>query len=360
MSYHHHFIFPYPSHPEMTEVDEIFALSSRLSERFDGREYESLIARLPTLSPTDGKTLRDKCQAVGTPHALDLLGYCLQFGYGGLKDQVGTVEWYRRSADLGNPWAMANLGACLASEISTAKGENEGIKWIRKSVDLGNPGAMNVLGYCLQHGIGTDVDDKKAVEWYQKSADLGYPRAMNNMGMCFREGTGVPQDERKAKDWFRKARTPSSYWNLADGEEDPLVALDNYCRAWCGYPKMGRDRIECRARIDLLLFPDHGFEVLRHWVHQRDEMATLKVRVQELETRCEALSTELAYRPGGVGFQEAQRDFESLASGLTRSPGPNRDRCRSRDRCPSEGPGRGESSATDGDLLVVPISPPDE
>ena len=302
----------------MTDVDEIFALSLRLSERFDGRDHQSLIARVRKLSPSDGQSLRDRCMAVGTPHALDLIGLCLTIGVP--KDEKGAVVWYRRSAELGYSTAMSNLGYCLCHGIGTAKDEKEGLKWTQRSADLGDPVGMNNLGHYLEHGIGTTKDAKKAVEWYQKSVELGHPGAMNNLGMCLYSGMGIAQDNEKANELFRKAKTGASYWNLADDEKDPLTQLNYYCRAWQTYPESeeGNNRTECREKINTLI-ANHSFEVLQRWVDQQDETATLKARVQELETQCEALTTELDYRPGGAGFQEARRDFELLASDPTPS-----------------------------------------
>ena len=299
----------------MTDVDEIFALGLRLSERFDGREEQSLIARLSQLPRSDVQSLRNRCMAVGTPHAINLLGLCLLICRP--TDKTGAVVRFRRSAELGYPWAIANLGRCLVEGIGTAKDKEEGLKWTQRSADLGDPRGMTNMGYYLERGIGTEKDEKKAVEWYQKSVALGCPVAMNNLGTCLYYGKGVPRDKEKANEWFREAKTGLSYWNLATKEKDPLTRLNYYHRASRTYPHCGIwTYTKCLERI-ISLIENYPFNVLLEWDHHQDETDRLKARVEELEARCEALSTELAYRPGGAGFQEARRDFESLASDPT-------------------------------------------
>ena len=295
-------------------VDDVYDLNLRLSGGGDPKARSILVARLRELSPAELDALRHKCLSIGNSPpgpAMYLLGVCSEAGIGVPKDLTRAVRWHQKSADLGDSRAMNALGVCYDKGKGVAQDQKKGIYWYRRSADRGNCVAMCNLAISLRGGVGVPQDEKSAVEWYRRSADLGYTDAMCALGICFAKGVGVPKDEDGAREWFRKADTWHARWCLGSLAEDPITKAEYYCRALVSAPSDQQG--ECRHGITQL-FREHEdipVEILQRWILQRDETVALDAENRRLRAENEALRTEIDYRPGGAGFDEARRDFES-------------------------------------------------
>lgn len=297
-------------------MEEVYDLHIRLSQKFEDNGREILISKLKLLSTAELEALRRKCLSAKTGPALYLVGFCHEQGIGTPQNEQNdkeAVTWYERSADLGDARAMCSLGYCRRNGIGIPRDDELGVVWYQRSADLGHVTAMYNLGHCLLDGSGVPEDKKRAVEWLRRSADLGDPDAMNTLGYCLMNGFGIPTDKAEARDWFRRAKTARSYWNLGRLEEDPIAQLEYYCRALDSARKEhdGGDRSGWQTVIKSRLHGDVPLEVLRLWIQQKDQTAKLEAENQMLRAQIEELRTEVAYQPGGEGFQEARRDFES-------------------------------------------------
>ena len=333
------------------DVDDVITLATTLSERFDERTNDALLLRLKGLSREQREELRQRCLRSMTPSTMNLLGLC----HRELDDDAGAVEWFRKSAGLGDSCAMCNLGDCLRLGVGVAVDSGEATRWYeksaslgnstamyrlgncfsnsndnqhedpkrsaewsQKSADLGNSDAMVDIGICLRHGYGVAKDKTKAVEWFRRSADLGNADAMRHVGDCYLFGTGVAEDEQEAMAWYRKAKTAQSYERLGRLHKDPITSLKYHCRAM-GSLSDQWSRSDCRREIIRQLHTELSIEVLQQLILQEDEteacrneIASLKTENDALRAENEALKIEVEYQPGGTGFDEARRDFESM------------------------------------------------
>ena len=146
---------------------------------------------------------------MGDPRAMNILGFCYEFGQGGLtKDEAKAMEWYRKAAEKGNPTAMNNLGCCYADgKGGLTKDGAKAVEWFQKAAEAGEAGAMSNLGICYEYGKGGLTEDEaKAVEWYKKAAEAGYATAMCKLGDAYEYGNGgLTKDETKTVEWYKKA-----------------------------------------------------------------------------------------------------------------------------------------------------------
>ena len=155
---------------------------------------------------------------------------------------------------------------------------------------------------------------RQEVEALQKAVALGDSRACHLLAYNYQIGHGIPKDDEMAWDLYKRSGHTHSLWNLAMHHQktDPETALRYFARAWALYPP-GIHREDCRTKIQNMMADDANFQWVINLARQ-DELH--KNRIVELEAQVEALRTELDYRPGGFGYQEAQQDFETRAQSL--------------------------------------------
>ena len=125
-------------------ADEIIALNTRLSQRYDFSEEQSLLLKVARLAPPDADTLFERCLASQTADSFYLLSLCHLFGVGTPTDPQQEVEA------------------------------------LRKAVDLGNLRACHRLGYHYHNGIFVPQDNEKAFDLYNRSET---PHSLWNLGL---------------------------------------------------------------------------------------------------------------------------------------------------------------------------------
>ena len=123
------------------------------------------------------------------------------------KDEVASVELYRKAAAQDYPAALVNL-ANLYEEGTAGliKGENRARTLYQKAAERLYPKALNKLGYCYFNAcLGLPRNQKKAAAYYQGAADQGLVIAVNNLATLYYSGTGgMPINRGKAAELFRK------------------------------------------------------------------------------------------------------------------------------------------------------------
>ena len=146
---------------------------------------------------------------MGDPEGMYNLGFCYEFGQGGLtKDGAKAMEWYQKAVEAGNARAMFHLGSCYEfGQVGLTKDTSKAVEWYEKAAEAGNARAMFHLGFCYEYGPGgLTKDETKAMEWDQKAAEAGDAGAMNFLGNCYYNGQrGLTKDETKAVEWYKKA-----------------------------------------------------------------------------------------------------------------------------------------------------------
>ena len=135
--------------------------------------------------------------------------------------------------------------------------------------------AMTKLGYMYRSGTGVQQDYNKAKQLYEKAIELGNSTAMNNLGKMYQEGKGVQQDYNKALQLYiryYKLTQDSGILNIINTQEELQKLMLNMC----------------------------------------DEYMQLQEQHKKLQQDHERLKLEVLYQPGGPGYEEAKKEFESF------------------------------------------------
>ena len=94
----------------------------------------------------------------------------------------------------------------IKTEYEIQQDEIESLRWFKKAADLGNADAMWRIGHKYSVGSGVKENELEAWNWYRKAADLGNGKAMSSIALYYQYGLGpVKQDYREALKWYKKA-----------------------------------------------------------------------------------------------------------------------------------------------------------
>jgi len=146
-----------------------------------------------------------KAVKMGSPDAMNSIGYMYGTGTGVTKNNIIALEWFRRSAKQGNAKAKRNLGIMYENGRGVAKDNKIAFDWYLKAAKQGNVKAQSSIGIMYENGKGIALDNKAAVQWYIEAAKQGNAVAQNNLGNMYFRGTGIARDYQKAAQWFRKS-----------------------------------------------------------------------------------------------------------------------------------------------------------
>jgi len=136
---------------------------------------------------------------------------------------VGSLQWYRKAADLGSAQAQYYLGGMYETGRRVLRDYKRAAQWYRQAAVQGHVKAQVTLGYLYESGRGVRQDYGKAISWYRKAADQGFAMAQFNIGTLYENGHGVAKDESVATQWYSKA------------------AAQGYAQAVAKLAKMGSD-----------------------------------------------------------------------------------------------------------------------
>ena len=118
---------------------------------------------------------------------------------------IGSLQWYRKAADLGSAQAQYYLGGMYENGRRVPQDYGRAVQWYRQAANQGHAKAQVTLGFMYENGRGVPQDYTQAAAWYRKAADQGYAMAQFNMGTMYENGRGVPKDDALAALWYRKA-----------------------------------------------------------------------------------------------------------------------------------------------------------
>ena len=118
---------------------------------------------------------------------------------------IGSLQWYRKAADLGSAQAQYYLGGMYENGRRVPQDYGRAVQWYRQAANQGHAKAQVTLGFLYENGRGVPQDYTQAAAWYRKAADQGYAMAQFNMGTMYENGRGVPKDDALAALWYRKA-----------------------------------------------------------------------------------------------------------------------------------------------------------
>jgi uncharacterized protein len=138
----------------------------------------------------------------GSAMAHNMLGRCLEHGWGGEVNLAQSAIHYARAADAGLDWGLYNLGNLLATGRGLPANQAQALHCYEKAAQMGHAKSMNLYGRYLEHGIATAPSPVRAVRWYRRSAEAGDFRGMFSLAMVLAERG----DMAEAGAWLERAR----------------------------------------------------------------------------------------------------------------------------------------------------------
>jgi TPR repeat protein len=131
----------------------------------------------------------ERAAVAGDVMAINMVGRCLDQGWGVAASPQLAEPWFRKAAEHGSDWGMYNLATLLTLGRGVPENKLEAIHWLRKASDLGHAKSMNLLGGFYEDGWVVQQDIATASEFYCKSALAGDFRGQFNYArMLVREG----------------------------------------------------------------------------------------------------------------------------------------------------------------------------
>ncbi|RRA49024.1 tetratricopeptide repeat protein [Acidipila sp. EB88] len=168
----------------------------------------------------------------GVHQAQLLYGQMLLDGTCVERNQTAALHWFERAARGGNLMAINMVGRCLDQGWGIQPSALLAEPWFRKAAERGLDWGMYNLATLLTLGEGGIVQDKtEAFLWLRKAADLGHAKSMNVLGGFYEDGWVAQASRSKARDLYRKAalggdfRGQFNYARLLMQEGDLLGAL---------------------------------------------------------------------------------------------------------------------------------------
>lgn len=132
--------------------------------------------------------------------AINMVGRCLDQGWGVAKSPHLAAPWFRKAAEAGLDWGMYNLATLLALGSGVPEDRHEAFLWLRRAADLNHAKSMNLLGGFYEDGWTVQRDMNVARGLYHAAAVAGDFRGQFNYArMLAAEG-----DVDAALRWLRK------------------------------------------------------------------------------------------------------------------------------------------------------------
>jgi TPR repeat protein len=137
----------------------------------------------------------------GSAEARNMVGRCLENGWGAPADPARAAPWYLAAAEAGDAWGQYNLGHLLLDGAGVPRDPAAALAWYGRAADQGHVRAMNLVARCHEEGWGAPRDPAAAWRWYRRSAEGGYFRGQYNFATLL-AAEGRIQD---ALPWFEAA-----------------------------------------------------------------------------------------------------------------------------------------------------------
>ena len=142
---------------------------------------------------------------LGDVDAQATLAQLLLDGRGVQKDAPLALSWFRIAARQRHPMAINMVGRCLENGWGCAIDLAEAAEHYRQAADLGLDWGLYNYGQLLSRGRGVEQDLSAAYEQFRLAAAKGHAKSMNLLGRFHHEGVVVPQDIQLARQWYRRA-----------------------------------------------------------------------------------------------------------------------------------------------------------
>jgi hypothetical protein len=167
--------------------------------------YEYGLALFRAHRNVDGSIWLRKAAEAGYAAAEADLGYAIDAGLAGNRDEVEALRWSQRSADHGYAVAMGDVGWHYMNGLGVERDLNRALEWFQRAIALGDEYSMAHLGQMYEAGMGVPQDDKTAAEWYRKAAEKGYRNGQYRLALMLLNGRGVSANRDEAIKWLQLA-----------------------------------------------------------------------------------------------------------------------------------------------------------
>jgi len=118
----------------------------------------------------------------GYAPAVNMVGRCLELGWGTPADPAAAAVQYRRAAEQGLDWAQFNLGMLLLYGLGLERDRRQAAQWFGRAAAQRHAKAANMLGRCHEEGWTGPRDLALASRWYAAAAAWGDYRGQYNLG----------------------------------------------------------------------------------------------------------------------------------------------------------------------------------
>jgi TPR repeat protein len=136
----------------------------------------------------------------GSVMAMNMVGRCLDQGWGVVASPQLAAPWFRKAAEKGLDWGMYNLATLLALGSGVPEDKVEALAWLRRAGELNHAKSINLIGGFYEDGWVVEKNMAIARDHYRRAAEGGDFRGQFNYArMLALEG-----DETAAVDWLRK------------------------------------------------------------------------------------------------------------------------------------------------------------
>lgn len=133
-------------------------------------------------------------------------------------DPALALRWFRAAAEANHPPAQNMVGRCLEKGWGTAPDLPEAARHYRLAAEAGLDWAQFNLGMVLLYGIGLERDRIQAHTWFERAVAQGHAKAANMLGRFHEEGWDRPPDMAAATSFYRMAAEGGDFrarFNLA-------------------------------------------------------------------------------------------------------------------------------------------------
>lgn len=139
-----------------------------------------LDGKLVQADPAHAFHLFEKAALGGHLDAINMVGRCLDQGWGVAASPHLAERWFRKAAERGLDWGMYNLATLLILGRGIAENKVEALQWLREASALGHAKSINLLGGFYEDGWIVQKDMATARECYRVSAERGDFRGQFN------------------------------------------------------------------------------------------------------------------------------------------------------------------------------------
>ena len=118
---------------------------------------------------------------------------------------AAALYWFERAAQGGDVMAINMVGRCLDQGWGVAASPHLAAPWFRKAAERGSEWGMYNLATLLVLGSGVAEDRQEAFHWLQRAAGMGHAKSMNLLGGFYEDGWVVARSLTKAREQYEGA-----------------------------------------------------------------------------------------------------------------------------------------------------------